>query len=370
MPELRIYATVWGLVEDAAGPFPLAKLPALCAKLKSLGYSGIEIPIAFVMKYGSSKFEALMRALDMTFIAQVFSSGGPPTPGNLGIASEFGISHPKDSADTRDVAAHKAVWGAQVHECARLRAVLQSVNSHTGKDYFTDAESDDMLAHCVALEKETGLVINRASAPGALAARFSAAAALLTSPHACAPSPCPPATPDETHRARILYSPWQVPRVMAAHPALHFTADLSHFSVVTETGADDPEVCKVVAQLTPRTRHVHARVGFPEGPQVPSVTGPLWAPLMEGYMAWWRGVYQAALGRGDAVVSTCPEFGPAAYAWVTAHAPLNPGRKDTLNNVWATNHHVGQEVCRLFAELGGKAPTLAPDAEEGNWTLE
>jgi hypothetical protein len=103
---------------------------------------------------------------------------------------------------------------------------------------------------------------------------------------------------------------------MAAHPALHFTADLSHFSVVTETGADDPEVCKVVAQLTPRTRHVHARVGFPEGPQVPSVTGPLWAPLMEGYMAWWKGVYLAALARGDAIVSTTPEFGPAAYAWV------------------------------------------------------
>jgi hypothetical protein len=47
-----------------------------------------------------------------------------------------------------------------------------------------------------------------------------------------------------------------------------------------------------------------------------------------------------------------------------------PGRKDTLNNVWATNHHVGQEVCRLFAELGGTAPTLVADAEEGNWTLE
>lgn len=198
MPELRIYATVWGLVEDAAGPFPLAKLPALCAKLKSLGYSGVEIPIAFVMKYGSSKFEALMRTLDMTFIAQVFSSGGPPTPGNLDIASEFGISHPKDSADTRDVATHKAVWGAQVRECARLRAVLQSVNSHTGKDYFTDAESDDMLAHCVALEKETGLVINRASAPGAWQPALSSSGPLHFTPPLVLPPPLLP--PRQTRR--------------------------------------------------------------------------------------------------------------------------------------------------------------------------
>ena len=219
MPELRIYATVWGLVEDAAGPFPLAKLPALCAKLKSLGYSGIEIPIAFVMKYGSAKFEALMVAQGMTFIAQVFSSGGPPTPGNLKIASEFGIEHAADAADTRDVATHKAVWGAQVQECARLRAVLHSVNSHTGKDYFTPEEADDMLAYCVALEKETGLVINRASAPGALAARFLAAArvcawclgsplpaaarGLLISPCACRPLPSssPPRQTRRTARA-------------------------------------------------------------------------------------------------------------------------------------------------------------------------
>ena len=30
----------------------MEKLPALVRKLKSLGYAGIEIPIAFVMKFG------------------------------------------------------------------------------------------------------------------------------------------------------------------------------------------------------------------------------------------------------------------------------------------------------------------------------
>jgi hypothetical protein len=162
MPELKLFATAWGLVEEAGGPFPLAKMPALVAKLQSLGYSGIELPIAFVMKYGSSAFSSLLASRGFLCIAQVFSSGGPPTPGNLGIASEFGIAHPKDSADTRCVATHKAVWGAQVQECARLGAVLHSVNSHTGKDYFSPAEADDMLSYCVALEKETGLTINRA----------------------------------------------------------------------------------------------------------------------------------------------------------------------------------------------------------------
>ena len=46
-----------------------------------------------------------------------------------------------------------------------------------------------------------------------------------------------------------------------------------------------------------------------------------------------------------------------------------PGRADTLNNVWAINHWVGKQVCRLFKELGGTVPELKEDAEEGNWTF-
>ena len=255
-------------------------------KLKSLGYAGIEIPIAFVMKFGPAAFRELLEAEGMLFIAQVFSSGAPPTPGNLGFPSAAGIEHPKDNAgNTRDVENHKRVWGGQCREAALLKPVLYAINSHTGKDYFSPAEADDLLAFCVALEKELGVTINH-----------------------------------ETHRARILYSPWPVPRIFDAHPELHYTADLSHFSVVTETGADDPEVCKVVAQITPRTRHVHARVGFQEGPQVPDPRGPLWAPYMEGYKRWWAAIYAARVAAGAETVSTTPEFGPWMYAWVHAHA--------------------------------------------------
>ena len=87
-------------------------------------------------------------------------------------------------------------------------------------------------------------------------------------------------------------------------------------------------------------------------------------------MQWWKAIYAAAMARGDAVCTTTPEFGPHMYAWVRAHAPgPKVSREDTLNNIWAINHWVAKQVSRLFTEMGGKAPTVVDDPEEGNWTL-
>ena len=161
--KLHFFAAAWGVVTDAGGPYPLASMPALLRKLKSLGYSGIEIPIAFVMKFGVPEFKELLDAEKMKCITQVFSSGSPPTPGNLGIASTAGIAHPLDSemTSTRDVATHCRIWEGQVRESVRLGGALVSINSHTGKDYFSEAEADAMFSFALALEAELGVTIVR-----------------------------------------------------------------------------------------------------------------------------------------------------------------------------------------------------------------
>ena len=285
-----LFACAWGQLDVAGGRYPLEALPALLDRYKALGYAGIEIPIAFVMRFGSKRFEAVLLAKGMRFVAQIFSSGakpsgGPPTPGNLDIASQLGFEHAKDPEDARNVAAYCAIWAAQLRECAALRPVLHSVTSHTGKDYFTENEADEHFAFSLALEKELDVEVNH-----------------------------------ETHRARILYSPWVVPRILAKHPELRLCADLSHFSVVAESGPHEPEINRVVALLAPRVRHVHARVGFEEGPQILDPRLPAWAPYLEGYKLWWRAIYEASKARGDAVFSTTPEFGPPVSAASAAAA--------------------------------------------------
>ena len=51
---------------------------------------------------------------------------------------------------------------------------------------------------------------------------------------------------------------------------LKLTADLSHFCVVAERvfAADDDDWAEVLHEVANHTRHIHARVGYAQGPQV------------------------------------------------------------------------------------------------------
>jgi sugar phosphate isomerase/epimerase len=251
MPRQELYAVAWGLIKDAGGRYELSV--DLLRKLRSLGYAGIEVTVASIMDFDNKAgkagaFAAALAETNTRVIAGVFSSGAPPIPGNLSIPSLIGITHRSDASmtGTRDVNAHFDIWSAQVREALALGPVLAGVNSHSGKDYFSEAEADTFFR---------------------LAADFEAAEA----------TPKGVKITHETHRARVLYTPWVVPRILAAHPKIRYCADLSHWSVVTETGTEDPEVNRVVNLISPFVRHVHARVGFEEGPQVPDPRGPEWA---------------------------------------------------------------------------------------------
>lgn len=133
----KYYVTTWGVLDVAGGSSPLEELPAVLARIRGLGYDGIEAPVAVAMEYGSKRFLAAMQAAGLEWIAMVFSCGAAPTPGNLGLTSDFGIEHLKDSEEPHDVARHKAVWAAQIDEAVALKPILRQITSHTGKDYFT-----------------------------------------------------------------------------------------------------------------------------------------------------------------------------------------------------------------------------------------
>ena len=158
----------------------------------------------------------------------------------------------------------------------------------------------------------------------------------------------------ETHRSRILYSPWVARDVCARHPALTLVADYSHFTVVAEAAPSDPELdACVLGALTARVRHVHARVGFEEGPQVPDPRGASWAPYLVGFARWWADIYARAIARGDAHATTTPEFGPPPYCWTT------PFDDRPLADMWEVNHFVGGHCTDVFARVAAAAAAAA-----------
>ncbi len=116
----------------------------------------------------------------------------------------------------------------------------------------------------------------------------------------------------ETHRGRPLYTPWATRDMLAAFPQLKLCADLSHWVVVAERLAD-AEIEGIIRQAAARTIHIHARVGYEEGPQVPDPRAPEYARHLAAHEGWWDMIWDAQAARGDAVSTLTPEFGPPMY---------------------------------------------------------
>ena len=132
---------------------------------------------------------------------------------------------------------------------------------------------------------------------------------------------------------------------------------------VAEAECSQPELAAAIAAIAPRVRHVHARVGHAEGPQVADPRGKWCARFTEGHMRWWRDIFAAADAAGLDVVTCTPEFGPAEYV-------PQSGDGEPVANVWEVNHWMGlhvQAACReQFGDgtLGRLVEDAAPPPEK------
>jgi len=114
----------------------------------------------------------------------------------------------------------------------------------------------------------------------------------------------------ETHRSRPTFHPWLTAELLRALPELRLTCDFSHWCVVCERLPDDESVLGLAIS---RARHVHARVGYAQGPQVPDPRAPEYEPELLAHESWWRRIAIAAADRGQSSLTMTPEFGPDGY---------------------------------------------------------
>lgn len=115
----------------------------------------------------------------------------------------------------------------------------------------------------------------------------------------------------ETHRRRPFYSPMNTLVLLRELPDLHLNADFSHWCVVTESMLEDHQ--EAITMAARRAIHIHGRIGFENGPQVPDPRVAEWSDRVAKHEKWWDLIIAAHLARKEPALTFVPEFGPPTY---------------------------------------------------------
>jgi sugar phosphate isomerase/epimerase len=165
------------------------------------------------------------------------------------------------------------------------------INCHSGCDWFSEEEAVRYFNEALNVEAKLGITVAH-----------------------------------ETHRGRILYNPWITERLLKKLPELRLSCDFSHWVVVSERLLEKETA--IIAQCAERCIHIHARVGYEEGPQVPDPRAPEYERHVLAHEEWWRMVWNAQERRGMSESTLTPEFGAPDYLHTI------PYTREPVANLW------------------------------------
>lgn len=168
----------------------------------------------------------------------------------------------------------KSSFVKNLYTCAEPEPLL--INSHTGRDYFTLDQNVELLDAAQEFSEKTGITVVH-----------------------------------ETHRGRFGYSPQAMEIILNMRNNIKLTADFSHWVCVTESMLEN--FMDTLNEAIARTRHVHARVGYEQGPQIPDPRAPEWDYALQTFLSWWDKIVDVNQKIGTEVLTFTTEFGPVPY---------------------------------------------------------
>jgi hypothetical protein len=115
----------------------------------------------------------------------------------------------------------------------------------------------------------------------------------------------------ETHRGRSFFNPWVTRDVLRKVPELRLTCDFSHWAVVCERLPDSE--WDTIVEVAQHAHHIHGRIGYAQGPQVPHPAAPEYADCLAAHQRCWEQIWRSQQQRGYTVSTMTPEFGPDGY---------------------------------------------------------
>ena len=209
----------------------------------------------------------LHRSYDLVLVGQILSEGETPDEHIRSLERQF------------DYAA----------ACAPIL-----VNHHAGRDIFPFEDNVRIFERIIALGAEAGIPVVV-----------------------------------ETHRGRPTYSATETRRFLEALPDLRITADFSHWMVVHESDLKDQQ--ETLELAISRSDHIHARVGYEEGPQVPDPRAPEWEGHVANHLRLWQQIIERRRSGGTGSLTITPEVGPPDYMHT------HPFTREPVGDAWEMN---------------------------------
>ncbi len=225
--------------------------------IKSSGYVGVEARIP--SRDDRDHFLGLLRDHDLKLIGIVSTSG----------------SSPREHVDS---------LSRQADEIREFGAI--QITAQSGRDDWTLAESVEFFELATRREGSAAATIGH-----------------------------------ELHRGRVFFNPWVTRDVMDRVPDIRLCIDYSHWVCVAERLFDeaDPITAPIFARCAAAAIHIHTRVGYEEGPQVPDPSAPEYAGHLEAHERWWKQVIDTQRAAGRTSLSFDPEYGPPNYLHTLPH---------------------------------------------------
>ena len=201
---------------------------------------------------------------------------------------------------------HLADFRRKVEEALRYEPM--QITAHSGKDSWSFAQQKEFFAEALEIEHRLGIPINH-----------------------------------ETHRSRVMFTPWTTANLLREFPELHINADFSHWLNVCESRLEDQaenlEICIA------RTRHVHGRVGHEQGAQVNDPRAPEWTAHVALHESWWDKIVLIRLKAGAEYFTFNPEFGPPNYM------PALPHTCEPVADLWEVCLWMAQRFEKRFSQI-------------------
>lgn len=157
----------------------------------------------------------------------------------------------------------------------------------------------------------------------------------------------------ETHRSRSTFTPWVTAELIQELPDLKLNLDFSHWCCVAERLVmnDDEELLRSFGQ---NCWHLHARIGYDQGPQVPDPRAPEYSEAVDAHLTWWKKIWQCLASRGFDSITMTPEFGTDGYLH------LQPYTQEPVADLWEVNQWMGEELRKAFSGWQASTPHHHP----------